>query len=171
MPAKGLSLLTGQRTRLLSRRNPLYKKFIKDTGIEMDMNTFKKIIRTTCRKMGECIANDPDGLQLPEIGYVVVSKSKPRTPPINRVESKRLGKLIPFLNLHSFGYVHRIKWYTGGMRVKNISIYKLKPLKKVKKSLSNNIIKGVNFFEWSSSDLWSATSLERRFGNSYKKDN
>lgn len=163
--------LTGPRTRLLSRRNPMYRDFLKETGIKIDFNTFKKVIRTTCKKMAEAIASEPEGIQLPGLGYIIVHKYKPKKIPLNRVSTKRMGKNVPFLNLHSFGYMYKIMWYRKGMKVRNITVYNLKKDRTMKKALSDNIKKGVQFFKWTSSDLWAETAMDRRFNNSYQKDN
>lgn len=170
MPAQGVHLLTGKRVRLLSRRHPLFRNFKRDTGIDIDLNTFKKIIRTTCKKMGDSIANDPAGIVLPEIGYLVVTKYKPKKPLISRTLSKKYNKPIPFLNLQTFGYVFKIKWFKAGMRVKNVGLYNLKTIRNVKSQVKKNILGKVNFFEWKSSDLWSATGIDRLFNKTYKQE-
>lgn len=170
MPLEGMSLIKGPRTLLLSRTLPLYDNFVKETGIEIDAATFKKIIKATSKKMAYSAATDPEGVQLPEIGYLVVSKFKPRKPYINKGKTYKTGKKTLYLNLHTFGYVYKMKWYRAGSRIKNIALFAFRPRRPLNQEIYKSIMDGTNYFVWTSSDLWSMSSLDRRLNRAYKKE-
>lgn len=170
MPEKGCTLVHGERFNPITKK--LHTAFIKETGIEISFGLFKNIIETNNDLIGKAISTEPEGVQLPLIGYICVSKYKQRRekPAIDYINTRKQGRPIPLLNLHTFGYIHYIKWFKVGSRVPNLYIWKFQPLRKVKRGLAKEIKSGKQFFEWNTSDLWHSSKLERMFNKKFKKD-
>lgn len=172
MPSKNCPGKFGKKFRPLNPK--LYKAFVKETGIDIDIHTFFKIIRTNLKNISDSIISEPEGVQLPEnMGCIVVKKYKPskeskKAP--DYLNSKKIGSTVPFLNLHSFGYMYNIRWYKIGTRVRNISLYTLYKTRPLKRGVAKSIKAGTQFFEWEASDLWNLTRMERRFNKRFKKE-
>lgn len=156
------------------RKNPLdkelYERFIKETSINIDYKTFCSIIRKTNEIFKESIIEEEAGVQLPEsMGTILITKYKSKKVPVDWVNSINLKKSIPLLNLHSFGYVHHIKWYKIGCTFANNYIYMFRPYRDLKRAVAKSIKEGKNYFQWENSDMWSSTKMQRRFEKFYKK--
>lgn len=168
MPAKNSSLSTGKRFNPLTKQ--LWKDFVFETGTEISYEDFKRIIWTTNDLIREYAANEEAGVELPEgMGHIVVTKYKSKKVPTDWVNSKKFGKKIPLLNLHSFGYVHHVKWFKIGVKFKNSFIYKFKPYRILSRQVAENVLKGKKYFKWENSDFWSSTKMERTFTKFFKK--
>lgn len=173
MPAKNCPGKFGRKFLPLSR--VFHKKFMQETGITIDYNTFRKIIVTNTQNIANSIINEPEGVQLPEqMGCIVVTKYKPFNKETPRATDYgnmiKTGKYVPFLNLHSFGYMYNIRWYKIGSRAKNIKLYYLYRCRPLKRGVAKSIKAGTNFFQWSDSDMWNLSKLERRFNKRFKKE-
>lgn len=159
------------------RYNPLtiklWRAFKKERHIDISFEDFKNIIWKFNELMMEAVSEEEAGIELPEkLGNVVVTKYKgtrERTP-IDWVNSKRLGKQIPLLNLHSFGYIHKIRWFKVICAFKNRRIYKFEPYRLMKRTVAAKIKAGKKYHTWEDSDFWSTTLLERRFSKFYKQE-
>lgn len=156
--------------------NPsLWRRFMRETGVEIEYNTFKRIVNTNTQNIVESIINEPEGVQLPEnMGCIVITKYKINANRKKRnldfVNTLKLGKNVPLLNLHSFGYVYNIRWYKNEVKVKNLKLFSLYKARPLKRGVAKAIKAGANFFQWSASDLWNLTRLERRFNKHYKNE-
>lgn len=167
MPAKGKTLIHGERHNPLNKE--LYNKFIDRTGINVDFDTFKNIIQHTNGIIRDAISEEEAGMRLPErLGTVIVTKYKSKKTPWNWVETLRLKKMIPHVNLHSMGYICHIKWFKMGVTFSNNFIYKFVPYRSLKRKVAKNFKEGKQYFKWENSDLWSSTKMERRFIKFYK---
>ena len=169
MPAKGTSLKHGERFNPLNKQ--LWKAFVEETGIQIDYATFRSIIWTTLDIMRESISGEEAGIELYEnLGHIVVTKYKSKKQATDWVNSKKLGRKIPLLNLHSFGYVHHIKWFKMGTRFRHRYIYKFEPYRILKREVARQIKSGKKYFKWENSDFWSTTKMDRTFQKFFKKD-
>lgn len=167
MPAKNSGLKCGERFNPLNKS--LWKEFVKESGIEITYEMFREIIWTTNAIICDAAANEEAGVELPELlGHVVVTKYKSTKVPVDWVNSKKLGKKIPLLNLHSFGYIHHIKWFKMNAIFKNRYIYKFQPYRSLSRMVAANIKKGKKYHKWENSDFWSKTKLARVFNKFYK---
>lgn len=167
MPAKNSRLTTGERYNPLNKN--LWKDFVQETGIDISYENFRDIIWTTNELMRQAITEEA-GIELFEqLGHIVVTKYKSSKVPIDWVNSKKLGKKIPLLNLHSFGYIHHIKWFKMGTRFQNRYIYKFKPYRLLSRAVAANVKTGKKYFSWENSDFWSSTKMERTFSKFFKK--
>lgn len=168
MPSKGSTLVYGKRFNPLNKE--LYKKFIEDTCINVDYDTFVKIIRTTNETIRKSIVTEEAGVKLPEnLGSIIVTKYKSNKVPLDWQKTVQYKTLVPLVNLHSFGYVHHIKWFKIGVKCANNYVYKFQPYRLLKRDVAANIKNGKQYFKWENSDLWSSTKMERRFEKFYKK--
>lgn len=168
MPAKGSKLKCGERYNPLNKK--LYKQFIKETEIDIDFETFKTIIKDTNQMIHDAIAEEEVGVKLPEnLGNIVVTKYKSTKVPTDWHNSKKLNKYVPILNLHSFGYVHHIKWFTIGV-AHHIYTYKFIPYRTLTRKVSQLIKSGKKYFKWENTDFWSSTRMERMFNKFYKTE-
>lgn len=170
MPAKNCTLRDGERYNPLTPK--LWKAFKKKTGLDIPYLTFRDVIWNTNQLIADAIADEEAGVELPEqMGNIVVTKYKSKKVPTDWVNSKRLGKKIPLLNLHSFGYVHHIKWFKVNMKTQHKFIYRLKPDRKLSRKVAANIKARKKYFEWTDTDFWHDSKLDRSFYKFYKKDN
>lgn len=173
MPAKNCPGKFGKK--FSPTRNKLWEDFIKETGIDISKNQFLEIIWANNKNIATSIISESEGVQLPQgFGSIVVTKYKPtaekRRKIIDYQNTKKLGKVIPLLNLHTFGYVYNIRWFKIGTNIKNLKFYGLEKTRPLKRGLAKAIKSGVSFFQWSASDLWNLTKLERRFNRIYKNN-
>jgi hypothetical protein len=169
MPSR--TLLSGKRYNPLTKK--LWRHFKKDRQIDITFEDFKNIIWTSNQIMADCIAEEEAGIEMPErLGNVVVTKYKgsKKKIPIDWVNSRRLGKQIPLLNLHSFGFIHHIKWFKMICIFKNRNIYKFEPYRLLKRAVAAKVKAGKRFHQWDDSDFWSTTKLQRRFSKFYKQE-
>jgi hypothetical protein len=170
MPAPGTTLVYGKRFNPLNRE--LYKKFIKETCINIDYDTFVKVIRRTNEVIKDSIVEEEAGIKLPEnLGHIVVTRYKSKRIPIDWKKTRELKIKVAHVNLHSFGYIHHIKWFRMGIVCANNFIYKFEPYRFLKRAVAAKVKEGKQYFKWENSDFWSSTKMERRFEKFYKKNN
>lgn len=172
MPEKGCQGRFGRKFSALNR--DVYDKFVEETGINVDYLTFVNIIQTNSKNIRQSVISEPEGVQLPEgFGCIVVTKYKPKKEKKEKNwdygNSKKLGKMVPHLNLHSFGFSYAIRWYQVGTMIKNLRYFSLSKTRSMTRGVAKSIKSGVNFFKWESSDLWDITKLDRRFNKNYKQ--
>lgn len=173
MPAKNSPGKFGKKFRLLNAS--FHRKFMKDTGIQIPYALFAKIIQTNTQNIADSVVNETEGVQLPEnFGQIVVTKYKPhkmsRRKRADHLNSKKFKKFVPMLNLHTFGYIFYIRWFKIGARIQNIKYFHLYRARPLKRAVSKSIMAGTQFFQWSPSDLWSLTKMERKFNKKYKTE-
>lgn len=159
------------------RFNPItlkfWRKFRRERGIDIDYKTFQKIIWTHNQIMMDCAANEEAGIELPErLGHIVVTKFKSKNinRPIDWVNTKKVGKIIPLLNLHSFGFMFHIRWFKMVTIFKNRRIYRFEPYRLFKRAVAANAKAGKKYFKWDDSDFWSESRMIRSFSKFYKQD-
>lgn len=168
MPAPGTTLRYGKRYNPLTK--DLYRDFVKTTGQELSFQRFKDIVWTVNGLIGEAVVSEEAGVELPaQLGHLVVTKYKSNKKPVDWVNSKRLGKIVPLLNLHSFGYVYHIKWFRMGCRFQNRNLYIFHPFRDMARSVAREVKGGKKYFKWENSDFWSTTKMERSFSKFFKK--
>src|SRR5688572_19566701 len=141
MPSKNTTLENGPRFNPLNKE--LYNKFVETSGINIDFKTFVNIVRTTNDIIRKSVAEEEAGVKLPEnLGIIVVTKYKSAKIPLDWVNTLKFGTKVPLLNLHSFGYIHHIKWVKVGVRCANEFIYKLQPYRILKRAVAKNVKEG-----------------------------
>lgn len=163
MPAKGSTLDSGPRDMVIDEE--FYKKVKDKYNLDIDYKTFKNIILTSNNAIKEIIANDEGGFKLPEnLGYIVVTKYKSKKRPIDWVATKKLKKVVYLPNLHSFGYIHHIKWFRIGLTVNfgTADVYKFESCRDLSRSVAKNVKEYKVYHTWSNSDFWSSSKTLKR---------
>lgn len=154
-----------------------YKDFRKETNIDIDFKTFKKILLTINeyimknKVMNEAKVFIPPG----ELGQFFINKYK-GTQMRNRdenditsnfgidwVKSKEYKKRVYILNLHSDQYKYKWFWYKSKADFLFKGIYRFKPLRKYSRELAK-VIKGrqVEYYEhWRPKESLPIDALKR----------
>lgn len=162
MPAKGTHYQLPDRDQVLSPS--LWKAFKQKHNIEISYSDFTNIIKESNKKIFNAVLEDENGFKLPEnLGYFCIIKYKTKKKAINWADSKKYGKKIYFLNLHSFGYRYHIKWFkTGIARFAFNEVFKFAPLRLMRTEVSKKIKAGVkDYHEWTLKDFWNNNKLEK----------
>lgn len=167
MPSKGF---TYSRNNVLSKT--LYDKFIEDSGIDISYATFREIILESNQTIFDIICNDAEGFKIPEnMGYWVVTKYKSKKKATDWINSKKYKRAVYLTNLHSFGYIHHIKWCKFAIaRFKFANIYKFEAARFLKRKVAKNVKEGKAYFNWQNSDFWSTSKLDRMYNRKYKTE-
>lgn len=154
MPAKGKGLNSGPRDLIIDRK--FYKQFIEENKIDIDYNTFRDTIIESNKLIADIIVNDDTGFKLPEqLGYLVVTKYTSKKRPIDWVNSKKLKKTIYLTNLHSFGYVHHIKWFKKNIaNLKLKESFRIEPCREFKRNVAASVKSGKQYHIWQKSDFY-----------------
>lgn len=141
MPKKGKTLLHG-------KREPFFgKAFIKrlreeHPELEFTDAQLKDICDSANLKIAESVYKDPTGFRLPfNLGILAITKYKSKKTIIDRASSAKYKKAIPYLNLHSFGYMFVIRHfkYTESRNQTRTHVYKFTPERKFKRNLAKII--------------------------------
>jgi hypothetical protein len=161
MPAKGKGYQLPDRDQVLGPA--LWKAFKEKHNSDISYQDFTKIIKESNKKIYDTVISDENGFKLPEnLGYLCVIKYKTKKKAINWADTKKYGKKIYYLNLHSFGFRYHIKWFkTGISRFAFNEIYKFAPLRNMRRDVSQKIRDGKDYYEWNLRDFWDFNKLEK----------
>lgn len=161
MPAKGCGYAFPNRDHVLCTK--LWKAYKVKFESDISYQDFSNIIKEGNKKIFEAIVEDESGFKLPEnLGYLCVIKYKTKKKAINWIDTKKYGKKIYYLNLHSFGYRYHIKWFkTGISRFAFNEVYKFAPLRIMRTEVSRQVKKSRNYNEWNLKDFWDFNKLEK----------
>lgn len=114
----------------------LFKEKYPNTHI--NYNTFITVLKESTKTIRDHVLDNPLGFKLPyNLGYIAVDKFKAKKSyvAIDWVNTKRLGKHVPLTNLHSFGYMYKIKFYPN-LRILPIKNYALDAHRVMKRMLA-----------------------------------
>lgn len=161
MPAKNSTYNLPNRHQVLSP--DLWKAYKEKNNSDISYKDFTAIIKESNKKIASFVTEDPNGFKLPEnLGYLCIIKYKTKKKAINWADTKKYGKTIYYLNLHSFGYRYHIKWFkTGISRFVFNEIYKFAPLRDMRNDVSKKIKDGKDYVEWTLKDFWDTNKLEK----------
>jgi hypothetical protein len=161
MPAKGSSYNLPDRDQVLSPK--LWKAFKEKHNSDISYKDFTNIIKLSNQKIHQSVIDDESGFKLPEnLGYLCVIKYKTKKKAINWKDTKKYGKTIYYLNLHSFGFRCHIKWFkTGICRFAFNEVFKFAPLKTMRTGVSKEFKEGKSYNEWTVKDFWDFNKLEK----------
>jgi hypothetical protein len=170
MPALGSHYSFPDRHQVLSPE--LWKAYKEKSGRDISYSDFTKIIKESNKKIFDIVSEDENGFKLPEnLGYLCVIKYKTKKKAINWADTKKYGKKIYYLNLHSFGYRCHIKWFkTGISRFAFNEAFKFAPLKDLRTVVSRNFKNGKEYHEWVLKDFWNQNKLEKLVNKKLKID-
>lgn len=170
MPAKNTHLQLPDRDQVLSPE--LWKNYKEKYKSDISYKEFSIIIKDSNKKIYQAVIEDENGFKLPEnLGYLVVIKYKTKRKAINWIDTKKYGKTIYYLNLHSFGYRYHIKWFkTGISRFAFNEVYKFAPLREMRREVSKIIKSGKDYHEWVLRDFWDFNKIEKIVNKKLKVD-
>lgn len=127
-----------------------YNAFIKKhPTVDITFEQFKMILEESNKAIRDSILENELGFKLPNrLGYIAVTKFKPKKEcyAVNWIETRRLGKKIPQLNLHSLGYIYQIKLYKNP-NVRSLMVYKMNAHRIIKRMLAAKIKSGTDYLE------------------------
>lgn len=119
-----------------------YKKFIeKYPNSDVTYEEFITILKESNNYIKEQILDNQLGFKLPHnLGYIAVNKFKTsrKFVAIDWVNTKKLGKIVPLTNFHSFGHAYRIMLYKNA-KVKPLQAYHMDAHRLLKRALAQNI--------------------------------
>lgn len=107
------------------------------------------ILKESTKAIRDFILENPLGFKLPyNLGYIAVDKFKGLKDyvGIDWPATRRLGRVIPLMNLHSFGYFFKIKLYPNP-KIKPLLIYKMNAHRKINRMLAANIKQGKEYLQ------------------------
>lgn len=166
MPAKNSTLKNGPRDTIVNKE--FYQRVIKKHKLDIDYKTFVEIINKSNEEIQTIISEDEGGFKVPEhMGYWVVTKYKSKKQPIDWVNSKKLKKAIYLPNLHSFGFIHHIKWFRMGLTINfgSFDAYKFEPCREIKRRVAKNVKQYKVYHTWTTSDFWTSSKTLKRILN------
>jgi hypothetical protein len=107
---------------------------------------YVEILKESNKLIGQAILENPHGFKLPNnIGYIAIDKYKIRNKiPIDWVTSRKLGKKTYLTNLHSFGFIYRIRFYKNPNKA-HLCYYVFKAQRLLKRSLAQKIFGGKEY--------------------------
>lgn len=139
----GRNLITGRVSFLNRDGYRLFKKTYPSSPITYD--EYITILKESTLCIKQHILENPIGFKLPcNLGYIAVHKYKPKKTRImiDWVNTKKHGKRIPLLNLHSMGYMYKILFYKNTKSV-FLSSIDIKPHRHIKRELASKLKNGV----------------------------
>lgn len=135
------------RANYLNRRE--YNRFVEEnpnSGIEY--KEFIQILKESTKSIRQTIIDNPLGFKLPyNLGYIAVNKYKPlkksSNQPINWVATNKYGRIIPFTNFHSLGYMYKITFYPNNS-ILPMRSYVMKAHRVLKRMVAKTILDNTN---------------------------
>lgn len=172
MPAKGSKFRLGNRDYIFNKK--FYdKNLVEDNKISLSFDQCKNIIETANKNISETMIEEIDGFKLPfGLGYLCISKFKPKNPAIDWKKTKEIGKKVFHLNLHTLGYSARSYWFRIG-RIGNVrfhEVFKFESYTTLSKKISKSFAAGKAYNEWTVADFIEKGRLENLYNKKYRKE-
>ncbi len=127
-----------------------YKEFAAKPAHEgITYEQYIEVLKESNKAIRDHILDNPLGFKLPyNLGYLAVDKFKglKNYVAVNWKESRRLKRLIPLTNLHSFGFFFKIKIYPNP-KIKPLQVYKMNPHRLINRALNLRIRAGNEYLE------------------------
>lgn len=105
-------------------------------------NLFIDVLKNSTKLISEHILDNPLGFKLPyNLGYIAVDKFKAKDHYviIDWKATRRLGKRVPLTNLHSFGFMYKIKFFKNP-RINPLKNYSFNAHRLLNRKLGDNIL-------------------------------
>lgn len=121
-----------------------HKEFVKKTGSAITVEQYKEIINESLLEIREYILENELGFKLPaNLGYIAVNKFKQLDDyvVIDWQSTKKYKKVIPVVNLHSFGYMFKIQFFKN-KSIRPLDVYFMNAHRHFKRALSKKIKAG-----------------------------
>lgn len=104
-------------------------------------NQYITVLKESTAAIRDHVLDNPLGFKLPyHFGYIAVDKFKAKAEytAVDWINTRRLGRRVPLTNLHSFGYMFKIKFYPNP-RIHCLKNYMFKPHRVINRMLGANI--------------------------------
>lgn len=149
-----------------------HKRFIQQTGLDIDYKTMKNIIVESNREIANTILEGNDGFSIPlNMGLWVITSYEPNKKAIDWHNTLKYGKTIHHHNIGTFSKMIAINWYRINVKqLAFVSVYKFKACRKIKRAASKLFKGGLDYKHWSRSDYYDANRLERMLLKSNKRN-
>jgi hypothetical protein len=113
-----------------------YRKKNKDTHFDLVQGEYKFLIKLLLKEALKDI-QEGNSFKLPlNLGELYIYKKRQKRKPIDWQNTKKYGKYIYHLNLHSDGLIFKYKWNKSKARFINKSIYDFRPSRKNARALA-----------------------------------
>lgn len=125
MPSKGTKLKAGNRVTIVNRK---FCNLLRNSSVVSSLTDreITDICNNANKEIAQCILNNPLGFSLPMgLGNIAVTKYIPKSGKLinNFNEARKLSKAVPYLNLHTYGYMFRIKLFKPIMSHTSSKLY------------------------------------------------
>lgn len=131
-----------KRKRFLTRDT--YNDFIEHTGSKLTYPEWRNSIKSFNTLWRETMLLSPFGYELPQgLGVIAVDKYQSDRDIVNVSASVKHNRPVKYLNLHTFGFRYKIKWYRD--RVVNFKyhkLYKFTPARDMNRQLAAILFSG-----------------------------
>lgn len=150
-----------------------YKLFcILHPEVQITKQQHYDIIFNSNKLIAEAILENPFGFKLPNgLGYIAIDKYKPKPnksgktkKAIDWVNTNKFKKLIYLTNLHSFGWIYRIRLYKSP-HAPNLDCYTFKAQRLLKRALAVKIKEGKQYHHIDRSYFSRRFSIDKIFKN------
>jgi hypothetical protein len=129
---------------------PAYKAFkAKYPEADVTYREYIDVLKASTCAIRDHILDNPLGFKLPyNFGYIAVDKFKPLNDYVlvDWKNSRRLKRRILFTNLHSFGYIFKIKLYPNP-KIVPMRVHKFDAHRLVKRALAKRVKEGKEYLE------------------------
>jgi len=125
-----------------------YRKKNKGTHYDIDQGEYKRLVKIILNEVLEEVQSGHTYKFPYNLGEFYIYKKRQKRKPIDWQNTKKFGKYIYHLNLHSDGLIYKYKWNKSKARFINKTIFEFKPsrnnarnLAKLAKADELNIVK------------------------------
>jgi hypothetical protein len=153
-----------------------YKKnLVEENKVKLSFTDCKNIIDTCNKNIAKVIENEVDGFKLPNgLGYLTVVSYVPCKDYVDHHNTKKIGKKVYHLNLHTSGKACKVKWFGFRyIRLKSMTsfldVYKFKSYKTMSQSVSKAFKFGKDYVNWTVNDFINKGRLENLYDKKYRK--
>jgi len=117
-----------------------YKDFAqKYPNSETSYEQYISVLKESTKLIRDYILTNELGFKLPlSLGYIAVNKYKPKKTYVDFSNTRKLGRTVPYTNLHSYGYMYKVTLYRNE-RIAPIHGYCMKAHRILKRMLAKNI--------------------------------
>lgn len=113
-----------------------YRGQNKDTHFDIDQGEYKFLVKLILKEILEEVLSGSTVKFPINLGEFYIYKKRQKRKPIDWMNTKKYGKYIYHLNLHSDGLIFRYRWNKTKARFINKSIYEFRPSRKNARALA-----------------------------------
>lgn len=124
-----------------------YEEFkLKHPETKITYHQFVNILKESTFAIRDHILDNPLGFKLPlNLGYIAIDRFKGKDNYVitDWVNTRRLGKFIPLTNMHSFGYMYKVKFFPNP-KSHPIRNYMFKAHRLLNRAIKPQVVKDFN---------------------------